>query len=113
MTIRWLAEIPPRDVLGRTETTASWKGVTSTAPSWWALIAADAFDWTLTANGLRPASRSDDRATRKRTCATASTSGKSERVFGSTTLQREGSPLSVMSYWSTMLLLFFTRSWAL
>src|SRR5207302_515968 len=73
-------------------------------------ISGDAFDCTLIANGLRPAETSADRGGRNRMVATPSLSGNSESVLGSATVQAAGSPVTWISYWSTMLLLLRTRT---
>src|SRR6266849_4922769 len=70
----------------------------------------EAFDCTATENGFRPAVTSEERTGRNRTRTTPSASGKSDRVVGSVRLQRDGSPTTLMSYWSTTLLLLRIRT---
>src|ERR1700738_2152258 len=89
---------------------ASWMAPTSITPSWRVEISGDAFDCTLMANGLRPAETSAVRGGRNRMVATPSLSGNSESVLGSATVQAAGSPVTRISYWSTMLLLLRTRT---
>src|ERR1700694_4393037 len=83
---------------------------TSITPSWRVEISGDAFDCTLMANGLRPAETSVDRGGRNRMGGTPSLSGNRESVLGSATVQAAGSPVTWISYWSTMLLLLRTRT---
>src|SRR5260370_11296691 len=71
---------------------------------------AEAFDCTAIENGFRPAETSAERTGRNRTRATPSASGKRESVLGSVIVQRDGSPTTWMSYWSTTLLLLRTRT---
>src|SRR2546428_13095151 len=82
----------------------------SRTASWRAEISGDAFDCTLMAKGLRPAETSADRGGRNRMVATPSLSGNRESVPGSATVHAAGSPVTWISYWSTMLLLLRTRT---